>query len=126
MTYNRSMDQNLRRDIQRSILKKDLIDGAYYAGVCRNASIARWKADIECFVHWRIKFGIPSTETIQHPENAADNRLDYFIPFRQLDHIKMEIPLEPGAGRMTMTQRDLYLEWDRDIRLILPDWKSRG
>lgn len=120
------MDQNLRRDIKRSILKKDLIDGGYYAGICRNACIARWKADSGIFIHWRIKFGLPSTETIQHPEDAVDNRFDYFIPFRLLDRIKVDIPFEPGADRMTMAQRDQYLEWDREIRLILPDWKSRG
>lgn len=63
------------RDYIAKIPKKDLIHGAYYKGTCRNATVARWNAEKEVFVHWRNKFGW-FLETICHPEDE-----DYFDVF---------------------------------------------
>lgn len=78
------------------MLKKDLKDGIYYYGYCRNARVARWDAEGECrfydpkfgkdvvlkergrFVYIRTKFGCQFPESINHPEN--DNGFDFFIP----------------------------------------------
>ena len=54
--------------------KADLVKGAYYIGVCRNARIARW--DGEKFWHWRLKFGTLFTESIKHQDD--DSTFDVF------------------------------------------------
>ena len=61
------------------IKKADLIDGAYYAGHCRNASIARWNASKNEFFYIRSKFGSEFVESLPCPEDAIDG-LDYFQP----------------------------------------------
>jgi hypothetical protein len=63
----------------QQVLKSDLIDGAYYKGKCRNATIARWNADIDKFVYWRTKFGSKFTETICHLND--DPYYDVFIAY---------------------------------------------
>lgn len=60
----------------------DLIDGKYYEGKCRNASVAMWDAKKQCFVYMRSKFGQKFPETIQHPAN--DNRFDLFTPVKEV------------------------------------------
>ncbi|WP_137926296.1 hypothetical protein [Cupriavidus sp. 2SB] len=60
------------------LLRRDeLQHGVYYRGRCRNASIARWHAGIQRFVHWRTKFGERYLETIRHP--ADEPEFDAFI-----------------------------------------------
>ena len=56
--------------------KDDLKEGHYYAGTCRNASIALWRGDR--FSYMRSKFGSRFSEDIFHPED--DNGFDLFIP----------------------------------------------
>lgn len=60
------------------IAKANLEDGVYYRGTCRNASVARWKADEEQFYYLRHKFGDTFIETIRHPED--DDGVDLFRP----------------------------------------------
>lgn len=60
------------------IPKSELKHGAYYAGECRNAGIARWNAETQEFTYWRYKFGDEFTETIKHPED--DDGHDLFLP----------------------------------------------
>lgn len=60
------------------IAKKDLVDGAWYKGHCRNAEFAKWQAAGHCFVYEREKFSMKYTETIQHPED--DDGFDIFVP----------------------------------------------
>jgi hypothetical protein len=55
------------RDYTPKIAKADLEHGAYYTGSCRNASVARWDSNKQCFVHWRSKFGDRFLEEIRHP-----------------------------------------------------------
>jgi len=65
------------------IRKEDLIDGAYYQGICRNASVAKWDAKNNVFWYMRNKFGYCYKEDINYI--ADDNGYDLFIPFVKLD-----------------------------------------
>jgi hypothetical protein len=79
------------RSYTAKIAKKDLIDGAYYKGTCRNASEARWSAKDNCFYHWRTKFGDTFIESISHPED--DEVYDVFVVESLLEKPTEEIPL---------------------------------
>lgn len=86
----------------RPILPKtDLVDGVYYVGRCRNATIARWSATHDCFFHWRQKFDRIFVEEIKHP--IDDDHFDVFRVVRVLADPKFEIPLDTKvafAGRV--------------------------
>lgn len=73
--------------------KAALVHGAYYAGICRHATVARWDASREQFRHWRTKFAATYLQYIRHPDD--DTVFDVFIPHRQLEAAEREIPLEP-------------------------------
>lgn len=60
------------------IPKKDLVNGAIYIGCCRNAYLAQWHAEKNCFVHLRTKFDNVFAEEINHPED--DDGFDLFVP----------------------------------------------
>ena len=80
----------------RAILPKtDLVDGTYYVGRCRNATIARWSAAHDSFFHWRIKFDRIFVEDIKHP--VDENYFDVFRPVRELPTPKFEIPFDVWA-----------------------------
>jgi hypothetical protein len=76
---------------RRFIPKSQLVHGAYYAGTCRNASIARWNAIEQCFYHWRHKFGFKFVETIKAPED--DDTYDVFYAISIIEP-EEEIPFE--------------------------------
>jgi hypothetical protein len=68
-----------------AIPKEALIHGMYYYGRCRTASIARWDAVKQTFVHWRYKFG----NTFLEETNCREDELhmDVFDPWVELgDH----------------------------------------
>lgn len=66
----------------RSIIQKaDLVEGAYYLGLCRNTNIAQWTGSD--FVYIRHKLGHRFLENIFHPED--DDRYDVFLPFKKID-----------------------------------------
>jgi hypothetical protein len=80
----------------RALLQKPaLVDGTYYVGRCRNATIARWSATHDCFFHWRIKFDRVFVEEIKHPVDEA--YYDVFRPVRELASPKFEIPFDAWA-----------------------------
>lgn len=80
----------------RAILPKEvLVDGTYYVGRCRNATIARWSAANDCFYHWRIKFDQVFIEEIKHP--VDETYYDVFRPVRELEEPKFDIPLDVHA-----------------------------
>ena len=83
---------------QPVIAKADLIDGAYYEGRCRNATVARWNATREVFIHWRTKFGDTFLEAIRHPEDEA--HYDVFLPWRQLDEADVDKPIPFDGGHV--------------------------
>lgn len=64
---------------EKGVKKKDLVDGAYYRGGCRNASVARWNAAMNQFYYIRTKWGDEFVETLPGPEDAIDG-MDYFLP----------------------------------------------
>jgi hypothetical protein len=74
------------------ILAAPFINGAYYRGNCRNATIARYNAETNRFVYWRQKFGSVFAEDIGHREN--DDGFDIFEPFAIVEDPPFEIPLE--------------------------------
>ncbi len=74
------------------IAKSELEHGAYYAGRCRNASVARWDADKQKFLHWRTKFNETFLEEICHPED--DTMFDVFVVESKIDSPVKEIPLD--------------------------------
>ncbi len=72
--------------------KARLKAGAYYVGICRNATVARWNGQV--FYHWRQKFGVQFIETIKHRED--DDVFDVFDAWRRVenDYSVREIPLD--------------------------------
>jgi hypothetical protein len=80
----------------RPILPKEqLVDGAYYIGRCRNATIARWSSMHGCFFHWRKKFDRIYVEEIKHP--IDEHYFDVFRVVRILGTPKFEIPFNAGV-----------------------------
>ena len=63
------------------IPKKDLEDGAFYLGNCRNANIAVWNKKEEVFTYVREKYNSKFLEDINPIEN--DNGFDLFIPMEK-------------------------------------------
>ncbi len=99
----------------RSILSKaSLVDGAYYIGRCRNATIARWSAAHQSFFHWRKKFDRIFVEEIKHP--VDDDHFDVFRVVRELADPKFEIPIDTKAS-FTGRVEDLG-EYDHEL------WRS--
>lgn len=65
------------------VAKKDLVDGVTYKGSCRNATEARWNAELNCFIYQRYKFGSVYDDTCNHPED--DDGFDLFVPMEEID-----------------------------------------
>jgi hypothetical protein len=104
----------------RSILSKtELVDGAYYVGRCRNATVARWSAAHGCFFHWRVKFDRIFVEEIKHP--VDEDYFDVFRVVRVLPEAKFEIPLASltDAGSFQGRREDLaeyeHEMWSRQV-----------
>lgn len=64
------------------VTKSELEDRAYYSGKCRNANVAQWFADRNCFVHLREKFTTVYAETIRHPDD--EKTFDSFAPWQKI------------------------------------------
>ena len=86
----RSILRRIFMDYTAKIPKSKLAHGAYYYGRCRNATIARWNADVQRFVYWRTKFGESFVEEICHPED--DKVFDVFVVEREIDPPVKKIP----------------------------------
>jgi hypothetical protein len=54
------------RDYDAGLKKAQLIDRAYYRGICRHATEARWDGVRQRFYHWRTKLGSTFVEEIAH------------------------------------------------------------
>ena len=78
--------------LARCVPKTALKHGAYYRGTCRNASIARWNEEKQCFYHWRTKWGNRFVETIKH--RADDDHYDVFDVETEITVPTEEIPFE--------------------------------
>ena len=61
--------------------KEQLQDGQYYVGSCRNASVAKWCLDENCFKYRRYKWGSHYVEPIYHP--ADFNGFDVFVALEE-------------------------------------------
>lgn len=75
---------------QPKIPKSQLVHGAYYRGNCRNATEARWNAELQQFFHWRHKFGHKFIEGIKAPED--DRVYDVFIADELIEKPSETIP----------------------------------
>lgn len=64
------------------IKKQFLIDGNYYAGVCRHSRVARWNSEEGKFYYWRNKCGKDFIEDINCAED--DDIYDVFFPLVDL------------------------------------------
>ena len=64
------------------IPKKELVDGGWYLGKCRNANYAQWDAENNCFIYLRLKLANLFVVEIHHPEN--DDGFDLFFPLAKL------------------------------------------
>lgn len=82
------------------VKKEELQHGAYYVGECRNASLARWNAEQQHFVHWREKFGSTFLETIRCPEDEA--RFDVFVTERLASAEEVAARLPPGKAEIDL------------------------
>lgn len=77
------------------IPKDQLVDGAYYVGLCRNSNIARWSKKDDLFYHWRFKCGHWFVDSIDYWD--VDGIFDGFIPLFQTDQGYMrEVELPKG------------------------------
>jgi uncharacterized protein (DUF433 family) len=82
----------------RPILTKGLLrHGAYYKGRCRNATIARWNGEEQCFYHWRDKLGRIFIQTIRYPTDELEPWWDVFDVVEELPACKFEIPFDLEA-----------------------------
>lgn len=85
------IDKNWLDNMSKSnaiVLKKDLVEGSFYYGSCRNSRVAIW--DGTQFIYVRTKFGSKFKETINHPED--DNGFDLFHPYFLIKEKYLNIP----------------------------------
>jgi uncharacterized protein (DUF433 family) len=87
--------------------RKRLRHGAFYKGRCRNATIARWNAQEQCFYYWREKFGRIYIQTIKYPTDEDEPWWDVFDVVEELKNLKFEIPFNHDA-LFTGNREDLY------------------
>lgn len=73
------------------IPKKELVDGQYYAGHCRNAKQAVWRATKERFEYIRHKFSYQFVEEINHFEDFKG--FDVFWPTHALQPTEVIWPI---------------------------------
>ncbi len=92
----------------RKIFELSLLrNGVYYWGRCRNASVARWDADLEVFWYWREKAGKVFLESIRHPDQEEIPTMDVF-------RVISEIP--DGFNKFIIP-----LSTKEDIKLTAPE-----
>jgi hypothetical protein len=63
-----------------AIPKKDLVDGQFYAGDHRNATIARWDANKNKFIYMRTKWNATFEDDCNHFED--DDGYALFVPIK--------------------------------------------
>jgi len=84
LSPNVPVGSNLQDYYDAGVIRKgDLVDGAYYQGICRNNSIAQWDAKENCFWYMRNKSGYVYKEDINY--FSDDNGYDLFLPFIKLE-----------------------------------------
>ena len=59
--------------------KEELVEGRYYEGYCRNATVAKW--DRNNFVIQRTKWNQTFPERLPHPEDVGN--FDTFVPVKE-------------------------------------------
>lgn len=98
----------------RPILAKDeLKHGQYYKGRCRNATIARWNSEEQCFYHWREKMGHIFIQIIRYPTDELEPWWDVFDVVEVLPDCKIDIPFDEGA--VLIGERDNLAEYAAEM-----------
>ena len=69
-----------------------MVHGQYYRGNCRNATLARWNAEIDRFVYLRTKFDFKFFEEIAHCDDETG--FDVFFPTIVEENPEIEINFE--------------------------------
>lgn len=77
--------------------KNELKHGHYYTGECRNANVARWNADEDCFYIPRYKFGRVWFDCIVHADDD-DGVWDVFTAVAECEPTDPPIRFALGEG----------------------------
>lgn len=94
----------------------ELVDGAWYEGICRNATAARWSAADQRFHYLRYKWGdIGSPSQVPHLGDPTLSRSsDGFAPHRRM------APWEAEAREQHWRENDAKIAAERE-RLAMDD-----
>lgn len=71
-----------------AIEKKNLVDGKFYAGDHRRATIARWNFEKNRFEYWRTKFNARYIDYCNHFED--DDGFALFVPIKEATEEQFE------------------------------------
>lgn len=74
----------------KMISKSEMVDGAYYNGICRNTRVALWDEKENVFIHLSYSFHY-YMDKIEHFEDVKHKSIDGFIPIEQVEPIHHEI-----------------------------------
>ena len=96
------------------IRKADLKNGQYYLGRCRNANVARWDTENNCFWHIRHKFGNAFVEGINHPEDARG--YDVFTPFETVDPTDEEKVIEEEIAEIVRNAEECKIKYPERVK----------
>jgi len=66
------------------IPKKEIQDGKWYLGFCRNGYVAKWDAKRDKFIYINYSFQYFLDE-IEHFEDVAELRTDGFVPMEIIE-----------------------------------------
>jgi len=96
------------------IAKKDLINGRYYTGTCRNTNVAMWYNGE--FVFLNFQFTNLYIEKIQHYSDVKDLNADGFIPIKLIDIEFDSIQNERLLQDYKMSFRKMYLNLNENLK----------
>ena len=73
----------------KHIPKREMEDGAYYVGWCRNTCVAKWDGEQKNFIHIGYSFGF-NLDRIEHFDDVAKKHTDGFVPFEKIENPKKD------------------------------------
>lgn len=89
--------------------KKDLINGSWYLGRCRNSEIGMWNG--KKFIYFNNSFGSYYKDEIEHYFDVKDSGFDGFIPIEKIKMLDFEIGnAERDKADYKNRYRKIYLE----------------
>lgn len=97
------------------INKKELINGRYYIGHCRNTNIAKW--DNGVFIFIATIFKTSYIGSIEHFDDSKKNGLDGFIPMKMIDLPIDDIIKEKHAVRLYNNLNPISMKGERFVTI---------